>query len=190
MINNLSVPGGFVSFHGPVVTQLGSLPKISSWWLKNLLTKTQSAGTVPLGKMKTVVRGKARGVLMGGNLAILASLAGTPYLPNLAGSILLLEDTMEHAYRLDRFFTQLVQSGALKKVKGIVLGSLAGCKLAGNGTASARQVLETAASSLKVPVVSGASFGHIDKNTCLPLGVNALLDASKKSLSILEPAVI
>jgi muramoyltetrapeptide carboxypeptidase len=185
----LTVPGGYVSIHGPVVNQLPRVPVPVRRWLLKLVTQPKPAGRVPLGSLKTLVPGKINGFLMGGNLATLASLAGTPHFPELAGSILFIEDTGEEAYRLDRMFNQLVQAEVLKNVFGVVIGTLKGCKPAGGGRYGARKTLEKAVSELGVPAVSGASFGHIDRNVALPMGVMARLDAGKRTLTVLEPAV-
>lgn len=185
----LTVPGGYVTVHGPVVTQLPRIPGPARKWLRRLLEKPVPAGKVPLGAMKTITPGKINGFLAGGNLATMASLVGTPYFPELAGSILFIEDTGEEAYRLDRMFNQLVQAGVLKNVFGVVIGKLSGCKPAGSGKYGARGILERAVGRLGVPAVSGASFGHIDRNVALPLGVLARLDAGAGTLTLLEPAV-
>ena len=189
LLQALTVPGGYVTIHGPVVTQLPKLPGPARQWLRKLLGKPAAAGKVPLGAMRTVTTGKINGFLSGGNLATLASLVGTPYFPELAGSILFIEDTGEEAYRLDRMFNQLLQAGVLKNVFGVVIGNLAGCKPQGQGKYSARKTLERAVARLEVPAVSGAAFGHANRNVALPLGVMAQLDASRRSLTLLEPAV-
>ena len=189
LLQTLTVPGGYVTVHGPVVTQLPRVPAAGRLWLKKLVSRPEPAGRVPLGALKTVTPGKINGFLSGGNLAILASLVGTPYFPELAGTILFIEDTGEEAYRLDRMFNQLVQAGALKNVFGVVIGNLAGCKPKGQGKFSARKTLERAVAQLDVPAVSGAAFGHANRNVALPLGVMARLDATARSLTLLEPAV-
>jgi muramoyltetrapeptide carboxypeptidase len=187
LLNQLSAPGGFSVIHGPVVTQLGDLPASALDWLRRLLFDPSPPGTMPWGRLKTVVPGKTNGFLAGGNLSILASLCGTPYFPELSGSILFLEDTGEAAYRLDRCFFQLCQSGALKNVFGVVLGRLDGCTPA-TGRFGARATLERAIAALGVPAVSGASFGHHRRNFALPLGLLARLDAGRGELCLLEGA--
>jgi muramoyltetrapeptide carboxypeptidase len=127
---------------------------------------------------------------MGGNLTLLASLCGTPYLPDFSDAIFLIEDNGEDAYRLDRMFVQLVQSGVLRKVRGLVLGSLYHCRPMGRGRYSARAVLARAAAALGVPLVAGGRFGHADFHVALPLGVQVRLDASAGTLTLLEPAVV
>jgi len=189
LLLSLSVPGGYVTFHGPVVTQLGQVPRATLDWLCKLVCAPRPAGRVPLGRLRTLVGGVVHGFLLGGNLATLCALAGTPFLPPTAGAILCIEDTAEQAYRLDRMACQLRQAGVLQHVLGVVVGSLAGCKPAGRSRHAARSVLERSVASLGVPAVSGADFGHQPRNQAWPQGVLARLDASRGSLTILEPAV-
>jgi muramoyltetrapeptide carboxypeptidase len=189
LLLNLAAPGGFVTFHAPVVTQLPSLPKSSLNWLQKLVARPTEEQKIPLGKLRTVVKGKTKGFLQGGNLSILASLVGTPYMPSLAGAILFIEEVGEEAYRIDRLISQLLLSGALANVFGVVIGSLAGCKPEGQARYSARNILEQAVAQLGVPTVSGADFGHVSRNQALPLGVMAELDANSKTMIIKESVV-
>jgi muramoyltetrapeptide carboxypeptidase len=189
LLVQLTRPGGFVTISGPVVTQLSRLPVTDLRWLKALLFGTRASRRVPLGRTRTLVPGKAEGTLVAGNLSILASLAGTPFAPDLRGAVLCLEDVNEEAYRLDRLFWQLESAGLLKRVRGIVVGELTGCKPVGVGRHSARRVLERAISALGLPALSGAAFGHGRRNLALPVGVRAHLDAGARTLTLLEPAV-
>jgi muramoyltetrapeptide carboxypeptidase len=189
LLLQLSKPKGVVTIHGPVVTQLPEVPEKALRWLTKVLCEPHPAGEVPWGQLRTIHRGTATGRLLGGNLSILASMVGTPFFPPLDGAILFLEEVGEQAYRLDRMFEQLLQSGSLKRISGLLLGSLAGCSPAGRGKYSARAVLERRASELKIPTASGADFGHQPRNFALPEGINAELNATRGTLTLLEPAV-
>ncbi len=189
LLVQLARRGGFVTIHGPVVTQLPRLPATDLRWLEELLFGSEAPRRLPLGRTRTLVPGRAEGRLVAGNLSILASLAGTPFAPELGGSVLCLEDVGEEAYRLDRLVWQIVSAGLLKQVRGIVVGELTGCKPGGNGRHSARRVLERAIAALGLPAVSGAAFGHGRRNLALPLGVRAQLDAEARRLTLLESAV-
>ena len=190
ILNSLSAPDGFVTIHGPVVTQLPNLPLSARRWLHALISDPALDGRAPVGRLQVLVPGTAEGKLLGGNLSLLSSLCGTPFAPDFSDSILLLEDTGEDAYRLDRMFVQLLQSGAFRNVRGIVLGSLHQCRPAGGSRYSARAVLARAAAALGVPLVAGGRFGHADFHVALPLGVRVRLDASAGTLTLLEPAVV
>jgi len=189
LLVQLARPGGFVTIHGPVITQLPRLPATNLRWLKALLFGTRAPQRLPLGRTRTLVPGKAEGTLVAGNLSTLASLAGTPFAPDLRGTVLCLEDVNEEAYRLDRLFWQIVSAGLLKGVRGVVVGELVGCKPGGSGRHSARRVLERAIAALGLPAFSGAAFGHGRRNLALPVGVRACLDAGAGTLTLLEPAV-
>ncbi len=75
----------------------------------------------------TGVPGEAEGVLVGGNLTVLATSAGTPLTHGAADSIAVLEDVGEEPYRLDRSLTQLLRSGWFEGVRGVVLGQFTDC---------------------------------------------------------------
>ena len=189
LLVQLTRPGGFVTVHGPVITQLPRLPASHLRWLKAMLFEADAPQQVPLGRTRTLVPGRAEGRLMAGNLSILASLAGTRFAPDLSGAVLCIEEVGEKAYRLDRLFWQLVSAGLLKRVRGILLGELVGCQPEGAGRHSARRVLERAISLLGLPALSGAAFGHGRHNLALPVGVRARLDAEDRTLTLLEAAV-
>ena len=68
----------------------------------------------------TINTGKAEGELIGGNLSVLCSLLGTKYQPNFENKILLIEDTNEPLYKIDRMLTQLQQIGIKNRIKGLI----------------------------------------------------------------------
>src|SRR4029078_48794 len=79
--------------------------------------------TIVEPSMTPLVSGTARGRLGGGNLALVAALAGTPDATELDGTLLMLEDVNEAVYRIDRMLTQLWLSGALRGIAGLAFGS-------------------------------------------------------------------
>ncbi|HTX52297.1 MAG TPA: LD-carboxypeptidase [Candidatus Baltobacteraceae bacterium] len=181
--------GGFVTIHGPVVTQLSRLPATDLRWLKSVLFGADAPRRVPLGRLRAVMPGRAEGRLVAANLSILASLVGTRFAPDLRGAVLCLEEVGEKAYRLDRLLWQMASGGLFKGVRGVVLGEMVDCTPAGDGRHSARRVVETAIGNLGVPAVSGAAFGHAKRHVALPIGVQARLDAGARTLTLLEPAI-
>jgi muramoyltetrapeptide carboxypeptidase len=189
LLAQLARPGGFVVIHGPVITQLPRLTGTDLRWLQAVLFTARAPRRVPLGRTRTLVPGRAEGRLAAGNLAILASLTGTRFAPDLSDAVLCLEDVGEQAYRLDRLLWQLVSAGMLARCRGIVLGELADCKPEGSGRHSARRVLERGIAALGLPALSGAAFGHGRRNVALPVGVRVRLDAAARTLTLLEPAV-
>ena len=78
-------------------------------------------------RTQTITGGKARGRLLGGNLTVLTTILGSPYLPEWDGAILFCEDVGEGYYRIDRMLTQLKLAGVLSKIKGFVFGTCSEC---------------------------------------------------------------
>ncbi|MGE8656555.1 MAG: LD-carboxypeptidase [Achromobacter sp.] len=112
-----------------------------------------------------------RGILWGGNLAMLTSLVGTPYLPKVRGGILFLEDVAEHPYRIERMLIQLWQAGILGKQKAIVLGRFSDYKLAPHDKGyDLPEVVAWLRRTVKVPVVTGLPYGHVATKATLPIG--------------------
>jgi muramoyltetrapeptide carboxypeptidase len=143
-------------------------------------------------RITTIRRGVARGPLVGGNLAVLTSLAGTPYWPSFDGAILFLEDVNEYIYRIDRMLSTLMLSGALQRVAGVVLGGFTDCPVSEGsfGTLTLDEVFDDYFAPLGVPVYRGAQFGHVKHKFTIPLGVTAEIDADAGTLRLLEPAVV
>ena len=141
--------------------------------------------------MRTFRSGKARGRLIGGNLTVLAALAGTPYLPDFAGAILFLEETNEAEYRIDRMLTQLALAGILGKVAGVVFGQCSDCRNtdAGYSNFTIYEVLDRQFSQLGVPAFQGAEFGHMAAQMSMPVGVMAEIDAAAGTIRMLEHVV-
>jgi muramoyltetrapeptide carboxypeptidase len=130
--------------------------------------------------------GVASGMLVGGNLSLLASGVGAPdaFVPP-DGSIVLLEDVNEEPYQVDRMLTQLLRSGWFTGVTGVAMGSWTGC-----GTLDeVRDVVADLLVGLGIPVVWELGFGHCPDQLTIPLGANATLDADQGTLTLTEPAL-
>ena len=112
-----------------------------------------------------------RGVLWGGNLAMLVSLIGTPYLPKIKGGILFVEDVNGHPYRIERMLLQLAHAGVLARQKALLLGSFTDYKLVptdrGYGMAS---VIAYIRKTVGIPVITGLPYGHTAAKATLPIG--------------------
>lgn len=143
-----------------------------------------------LDALSVIAAGRAEGPIVGGNLAVLAALLGTPNALDARGAILFLEDVGEAPYRVDRMLTSLRSSGALRGIAGIALGAFTGSKPGEDGT-TIEAVLRERLGDLGVPVVAGVPAGHIDDHHEIWLGVPASLEAtgSAGSLAIGSVAV-
>ncbi|ARP73168.1 LD-carboxypeptidase [Streptomyces pluripotens] len=142
--------------------------------------RTIASGGTPL------VPGRARGVTLGGCLCLLAAERGTPHTrPSAGGGLLCLEDVGEETYRLDRYLTQLLRSGWLEGVHGVLLGSWQECA----DYAEVRPLLADRLGTLGVPVVEDFGFGHCEGALTIPFGVAAELDADGATLTLDWPAL-
>ncbi|OSZ45710.1 LD-carboxypeptidase [Alcaligenes faecalis] len=111
------------------------------------------------------------GVLWGGNLALVCSLLGTPYFPNIDGGILFLEDVGEAPYRVERMLTQLWHAGVLNRQMAVVLGRFTAYKTgASDNGFNMDSVVRWLRETVKVPVVTGLPYGHVDVKVSLPVG--------------------
>jgi muramoyltetrapeptide carboxypeptidase len=144
-----------------------------------ILFSRDEANGAPL---KTVVPGRARGRLLGGNMTCLLRLLGTPYAPDFRDAILFLEDTGEKAYRIDGMFTHLRLAGILSQIRGLVLGQFDHADPAEQ--ARITDCLQREAGRTGVPCVSGAPIGHFPGQIIVPQGAPAELDAGEGKLSL------
>ena len=137
-----------------------------------------------------LVEGRAEGVLIGGNVALLAAQVGTPDSRRRGRRIAVLEEIGEEPYRLDRMLTQLLRSGWFDGVRGIVVGQLTA---AAPRTGSTPCCVDRLA-PLGVPLLTGAPFGHEPPNLAFPCGVPAELDATDAApggtLTLRAPALL
>jgi len=174
---------GLVSFHG--TTARAHLTPATRKSLGATLTEPWRTITIAEPSMTPLVGGAARGRLAGGNLALVAALAGTPYAVDLDGAILILEDVNEAVYRIDRMLTQLWLGGALRNVAGIAFGSFTEIPDdPANVDRPLHRVLEEFAARCGVPCVSGFPMGHVDDQHTYPLGAMATLNADRRVLTI------
>ncbi len=132
--------------------------------------------------------GVAEGRLMGGCFSLVMSLFGTPYLPDLRGAILVLEDIHEHLHRLDRMIVQLRLSGVLGEIAGLVLGQFTECRPADPEKSfhDLPTILRELLEDLRVPCVRSYAYGHEVRKRSLPWGVMARLDADHGDFRLLE----
>lgn len=180
---------GLVTLYGPAAAGVDFLKSARAQdHLRATLFAPESVRTitaVPPGGT-ALIPGRAGGVTLGGCLSLLASDLGTPHAhPGARNGLLLMEDVGENPYRLDRYLTQLLRTGWLDGVTGIVLGSWAGCGPYGE----LRAVLADRLGGLGVPVAEEFGFGHGVGALTMPLGVRAELDAGSGTLTLEEPAL-
>lgn len=194
-----------VTFHGPMPAAIGNAVRYNS---AGLLAAMTSAG--PLGRVDwpgqpegvpageddrppcvTIRPGVAEGRLAGGNLSLVCALMGTPWEPDLAGRLVMLEDVDEIPARVDRMLTQLLLGGKLQRAAGIIFGDSASC-MYGSPERPSQTLLETLQDRLGplgIPVFYGLPCGHTQYRATLPIGVAARMDAGAGMLTLTEAAL-
>lgn len=183
----IAVRLGAASVHGPMPAWSVFIEEATTReHLRRTLFEPEAVQKLVSPTARPLVPGRARGVTFGGCLSLLASGVGTGEdRTDATGGILLLEDTCEDDYRLDRYLTQLLRSGLLECVAGIVLGSWGEC----GDEASVREVLLDRLGGLGVPIIEDFGFGHCAPSWTVPLGVPARLDADAGMLTFEVPAL-
>ena len=174
---------GLVTFHGPTA-RARLTPFTRDSLRRALVDQTDPCGLVDDARI--LRPGRAKGRLIGGNLALVTALLGTPFAPNFEGAILILEDIGEAVYRIDRMLRHLILAGALQQCVAIVAGDFRPPK--GENSRDNRtldDVLTEAAARAGIPCLAGAPFGHIADQWTIPLGGIAELDTDARSLRVL-----
>jgi muramoyltetrapeptide carboxypeptidase len=164
---------GIASVHGPNVTGLGSsvAPSVRASWIAAIECPASSQAWRGLRVLRG---GSAKGLLVGGNLALLAAMAAAGRLWIPLGAILVLEDVTESPYRIDRMLTSLMLGGYLARASAIVFGDFVRCPPGKDGR-TVDEVLDERTRALGIPVRVGAPFGHGERNNAFLLGVPAEL---------------
>jgi len=178
--------------HGPLATEMGSLPPLTERFLLRALTEPDPMGHYPVSDARWIRTGEATGPLIGGNLTVLCSTLGTPWEVVTEGRILFLEDSGEKPYRIDRMLMQMRQAGKFSGVAGIVFGDVLTARDRGASCADREAVLEVLRENtqdLGVPVLCGLPAGHGPENLALPMGVQAAVGGRKGAFALLETAL-
>lgn len=186
-----------------LVTFSGPMPAVEFWkkpdpyteeqfW--RLVTSRSAVGVLenPKGEKLEVHReGKASGVLLGGNLALLVSTIGTQFMPSLRGAILVLEEVGEYPYRVDRMLAQLVNAGVLKNAAALLLGQFTECEPKDPALPHLKidYLLKEYAQKAAGPVLGNVFYGHLPKKLTVPFGLNAIVDTKKRRIEVREGAV-
>ncbi|WP_421774636.1 S66 peptidase family protein [Gracilimonas sp.] len=179
-----------ITFHGPVGK--------SNWnpFTVNAFRQIILDGETPVFEIPeddkrnfVITPGSIEGKLLGGNLSVLVAMMGSDYLPSFENAILYLEDVGESVYRIDRMLTQLKLAGVLDQISGFVFGKCTNCD-AGDNSLTLEQVFDDHIKSLDIPAFYGAMISHEDDNITLPVGLEARVDATKKTIHVLESAVV
>ncbi len=167
-----------VTFHGPMLKEAGreNLSHSFEMFMKG------NRYIIDISHCNILRNGRIEGEIIGGNLSMILSLLGTPYLPSFKGKVLFIEEKDEPLYRIDRMFTQLRLSGIFSQISGLILGDFIGC---GNYEQIEDLIMDIS-DSQDIGIISGFPAGHGKKNIPFPLGVKIRVDFEQKRLLFLD----
>lgn len=186
---------GLVTFHGPMPST-DMIPEFNSFSKNSFLRAVTSAE--PLGLMnnpnneeiRSLVGGCASGVIVGGNLSLVAAAMGTKYEIDTRDKLLFLEDIDEEPYRVDRMLSQLRLAGKLDECSGIILGDWNNCTPKNyNPSLSLMEVFQDIIVPAGKPAIYNFKAGHCSPMITIPFGVKAVLNANECTLTIVEEAL-
>ncbi|NDA56785.1 MAG: LD-carboxypeptidase, partial [Betaproteobacteria bacterium] len=189
LINAIYAKTGLITFHSPAgVSEWNAfsqqqfrsiVQEALPWTMRN----PRDPADLPAPRefrIQTLRAGKAQGHLVGGNLAVLSSMAGSGFLPQFKDAILFIEDTNEYIYRVDRMLSTLMLSGALDRLAGVVIGAFTQCTPGeGFGRSTLDEVFDDYFLERSYPVFRGAAIGHIRQKFTVPIGAKAEIDATE-----------
>ena len=131
--------------------------------------------------------GKAKGILLGGNLSLIAHLTGTPSDIETRGRILFLEDVGEYLYNIDRMLYQLKRSGKLKGLAGLVLGGFTECKDTETPFGkTVEEIIHDIVKEYRFPVCYGFPVSHDKENYTLKIGAQYSLSVTRNKVTLRE----
>ncbi len=186
---------GLATFHAPMAVgwSNGSLDDFSRESMYKALMHAEPLGELinpPEYPKQTVNPGTAEGLLVGGNLMLMASSLGTPWEIDTKGRIVFIEEVGERTYCVDRMLTQLRLAGKFDDCAGIVFGDFADCPIEyPEYGLSLEEIIRDVAAPCSKPIFTGLRCGHCTPKLTLPFGVKCRMDADKCTLTVLESAV-
>jgi muramoyltetrapeptide carboxypeptidase len=179
LLNVICERTGLITLHSPMVINFSPPSRFTIRSFLNAVNGFPNRNLFESVPVKVHRSGIARGRLKGGNLITLTALIGTEWEMDTDGTILFLEDVDEKLYEVDRYLTQWILAGKLRKVKGLIIGDFRGIK--------DRDVYNILSSQMKIdfPLVSCPYIGHVRNKITLPVGARMELNTMKKALTLL-----
>lgn len=183
----------------------GAMPGVDFWnpeaidpfaeeWFWRCVTWRKPLGIVRQPEHSPIVglqSGVAQGRLIAGNLTLVSTLVGTPFLPSFSSTLLLLEEIGEEAYRVDRLLSQLDNAGVLRSIAGLLFGQFTNAKPTRVSVEPLpmEEVFSEYIRRAAKPAIGNLLYGHIPTKLTLPIGVQAKIDGNRGVLKILEAGV-
>ncbi len=183
---------GIVTYHTPMATteMYKKQDELTTLDFERIVfegvTKRELENIPRENKVKTLNHGVAKGILVGGNLSLVADLIGTKYEVDTKGKILFLEDVEEAPYAIDRKLMQLKLAGKFDDCVGVILGGYTDCNAdEGKPTLTLDEIFRDVLGDINKPVVYDFQCGHCMPTTSIPLGVEVKLDANIGKIEII-----
>ncbi|HCY87312.1 MAG TPA: LD-carboxypeptidase [Desulfobacteraceae bacterium] len=176
LIAALVAKEGVEAVHGPNLVSLAKANQTTLEGVYRALTGALTEIAVP--DARCLAGGRAKGRLVGGNLATLVHMIGTPYQPDFSGGILFLEDVGEPAYKIDRMLSQMKMAGCFASIKGVVTGSFEDCA----NPDYIPEIVSEVFGGMDIPVMMGLESGHGETNRSLIMGQQVVMDADRSRI--------
>lgn len=182
---------GWIGYSGPMVaSDLGNnFDPFSERWFWRIISQHPYPLVLenPEDEEMHVWRsGIAEGTLLGGCLSIITVLLGTPYLPPLKGTILLIEDIGEKTYRLDKQLQALRLHGVFDQIAGLLIGRFVKCFPRNSALSfTLEELLKDVIGAYDFPVITNLAYGHIRRRLTIPIGARVRLETDPVQVTIL-----
>ena len=184
------------TFHGPMAVSDASshpLDEYTREMMYRVLMNAEPAGELrnpPEYARGTVNPGACEGQLVGGNLTLIAGTIGTSWQLDTTGRIIFIEDVGERTYCLDRMLTQMRLAGMFERCAGVVFGDFADCPVEyPEFGCTLEEIIRDVVAPSGKPIMTGLRCGHCTPKLTLPLGAKCRLDATARTLTVLESTV-
>lgn len=176
----LLAQGQMCSFAGPMLYSEFGKPQMSEFTTRSFIDNSCNPSMSVVVPAMQNYQVRAEGVLWGGNLSVLSALVGSPYMPQVEGGILFIEDVGEQPYRIERMLQTLYLSGIFKRQQAIVLGNfrMGAIRDVYDSSYTFNAVVQTIARLTRIPVLTGFPFGHTTDKVTFPLGARASLHST------------
>jgi muramoyltetrapeptide carboxypeptidase len=192
LLNAIHHQTGLVTFHGnDVIWGFGRRPSdYDETEFISRLVEGRTGMIPPHDERRKIRAGAAEGKLLGGNLACLMKLAGTPYFPDFSGAILCLEACEIKPEACDHYFQQMKQIGVFDCIAGAVVGYVYSMQKVNPDKMQMEEVLLRVSQEYDFPILKTEDFGHNCSNTVLPIGSTVRIDADAGSIEIIDKYIL
>jgi len=195
LLNAITSITGMVTFHGPMANNFTKdrINRETEEALFRMVKKSDFPKKIIIENVKVEREGKANGILVGGNIALLETLIGTRYDWSGNNSIIFMEEVNEPLYKIERMLSHLRQAGKFDSVKAVLVGKMMGIKdwqtnlNPDEHEVYGRELKEFVLKHIpeNIPVVFDVPCGHGKYLVTFPVGANVQIDIKNNSCEML-----